>query len=138
MALDPTVHIILAIVFNTLLFYFASAIMCTIMFRREVRKWAWLNLILGVVAACVWVFRGYLDFFGSADLITFGIIIFFICLILWVIGGGISERRAIYATFGAMLIWFTFSWLLLIIFRAAGWLEFSPNDFPTLLDWPLT
>ena len=137
MALEPIVHTILAIVINTVLFYLAAAIMCSIMFRREVKKWSWLNLILGIVAACAWVFRLNLNFLGSAATITFGIIIFFLCWILWVLGGGISERRAIYATLGSMLIWFAFSWLLLIIFQATGWGEFSSQDFPTLLSWPV-
>jgi len=135
MALDHTVHVVLAIIINTVLFYLAGAIMCSIMFRREVKKWSWLNLIIGVIASLAWVFGVNFNFIGSAGAITFGIIIFLLCWVLWVIGGGISERRAMYATFGTMLIWFAFSWVLLMILYAFQVYEFSPTDFPTLIAW---
>lgn len=136
MVLSDTVILILAIVINTVLFYFAAAIMCSIMFRRQVKKWSWLNLILGVVAALCWVFGVNLSFVGSAGAITFGVIIFILCWVVWVLGGGISERRAAYATAGSMLIWFLFSWLLLVILYALGINDvFTPSEFPTLIGW---
>ena len=57
MALGETVVVILEIVINIALFYISAAIMCSIMFRREVKKWSWLNLIMAIVAALIWVFR---------------------------------------------------------------------------------
>ena len=135
MALSPSVYIIIVIIINSVLFYIAAAIMCSIMFRREIKKWSWLNLIMAVVAALAWVFGVNFNFIGSAGAITFGIIIFLICWIIWVLGGGISERRAMYATFGTMIIWFALSWILLVILYAFQVTLFSPSDFPTLIGW---
>jgi hypothetical protein len=132
MALGNTVVVILEIVINIVLFYISAAIMCSIMFRREVKKWSWLNLIMATVAALIWVFRLNIPLGNAAD-ITFGIVIFLVCWLLWVMAGGISERRSVYATVGTFLLWFLFSWILMIIFGAFN-IE-NINNFPTLLNY---
>ena len=133
MALGETVVVILEIVINIALFYISAAIMCSIMFRREVKKWSWLNLIMAIVAALIWVFRLKILFLGNASEITFGLIIFLVCWLLWVMGGGISERRSVYATVGTFFFWFLFSWILMIIF---GLFTIQDIDnFPTLFNF---
>jgi len=138
MALGNTAVLILEIVINIVLFYISAAILCSIMFRRDVKKWSWLNLIMAIVASLIWVFRLNIPL-GTARDITFGIIIFLVCWLLWVMGGGISERRSVYATVGTFLIWFLFSWILMIIFSLFA--VQNIDNFPTLIAWlppPLT
>ncbi len=132
MALGETVVTILEIVINIVLFYISAGIMCSIMFRRDVKKWSWLNIIMAIVASLIWVFRLNIPL-GTARDITFGIIIFLVCWLLWVMGGGISERRSVYSTVGTFLLWFLFSWILMIIFSLFN--VQNIDNFPTLIGW---
>ncbi len=127
-------HIAVVLVINVVLLYISAAILCSIMFRRDAKKWSWLNLIIAVVCTLLWVFAIAL-LTGSAARITFGIIFFLICWGLWVLVGGISERRAIYAAAGTLLIWFLLSWIFMVIMYAFNISYFTPAEFPTLIGW---
>jgi len=86
MALSQTVTIILVIIINIVLFYIAAAIMSVSMFRREAKRWTWLNLIMAGLCTVAWVFGAeFLIVTGSATSIMFGIVIFFLCWIVWVV-----------------------------------------------------
>lgn len=121
---------------NFVLFYIASAIMCGIMFRRDSRRWTWLNIILSAVISVAWVFGWeYIAGLGSAIQILFGVIIFFLCWVIWITLGGVSDKSAGFTTLGTLLLWFLLSWIFLLIMGLVGVIDFSPADFPTLLTW---
>ena len=110
--------------------------MCGIMFRRDTKRWTWLNIIMAALIAVAWVFGwAYLDGLGSATVITFGLIIFFLCYIVWITIGGVGDRSAVYATLGTLILWFLFSWVFMVIMSLTGVTEFTVSDFPTLLAW---
>ena len=69
------VQTIVVILINIVLLYISATILCSIMFRREARKWSWLNLIIAVICSLLWVFALNLPL-GSAGVITFGIIFY--------------------------------------------------------------
>ncbi|MHA1829338.1 MAG: hypothetical protein ACTSX6_11915, partial [Candidatus Heimdallarchaeaceae archaeon] len=102
-------------------------------FRRDAKKWSWLNIIMAIIASLIWVFHLNIGGLGSASEIIFGIIVFLACWILWVIAGGISERRAVYATFSTLLLWFLFCWVLMVIFSLFAVQQL--DNFPTLIAW---
>ncbi len=133
MAVDA--HTIVVILVNIVLFYIAAAILSSIMFRREAKRWSWLNLIMAAICSLIWVFGLTLIQMGSAAVIAFGILFFLICWGIWVIGGGISERRAVYATAGTLLLWFLLSWVFMVIMALFTIGYFSVADFPTLFPW---
>jgi len=128
------VHTIVVILINIVLLYISAAILCSIMFRRDAKKWSWINVIISVVCTILWVFAVNLPL-GSAAVITFGIIFFLICWGLWVVAGGISERRSIYAAAGTLVIWFLFSWVFMVIISLFQIIYFGTADFPTLIPW---
>lgn len=128
------VHTIVVILINIVLFYIAAAILCAMMFSRDVKKWSWLNLIMATVCSLIWVFALNLPL-GSAGTITFGIIFFLICWLIWVVGGGISERRSVYATAGTLVLWFLLSWVFMVIMSLFQITYFTVADFPTLIPW---
>lgn len=128
------VQTIVVILINIVLLYISATILCSIMFRREARKWSWLNLIIAVICSLLWVFALNLPL-GSAGVITFGIIFFLICWVLWVMGGAISERRAVYATAGTLVLWFLLSWVFMVIMSLFQITWFGVSDFPTLIPW---
>ncbi len=128
------VQTIVVILINIVLLYISATILCSIMFRREARKWSWLNLIIAVICSLLWVFALNLPL-GSAGVITFGIIFFLICWVLWVMGGAISERRAVYATAGTFVLWFILSWVFMVIMSLFQITWFGVSDFPTLIPW---
>ena len=128
------VQTIVVILINIVLLYISATILCSIMFRREARKWSWLNLIIAVIWSLLWVFALNLPL-GSAGVITFGIIFFLICWVLWVMGGAISERRAVYATAGTLVLWFLLSWVFMVIMSLFQITWFGVSDFPTLIPW---
>ena len=127
-------HTIVTILINTVLVYISAAILCSIMFSRDAKKWSWLNLIVAVVCALIWEFAFNLPL-GSAAVITFGIIFFLICWGLWVVVGGISERRSVYAATGTLLNWFLLSWVFMVIISLFNISYFSVAEFPTLIPW---
>ncbi len=128
------VQTIVVILINIVLLYISATILCSIMFRREARKWSWLNLIIAVICSLLWVFALNLPL-GSAGVITFVIIFFLICWVLWVMGGAISERRAVYATAGTLVLWFLLSWVFMVIMSLFQITWFGVSDFPTLIPW---
>ena len=125
---------------NFALFYISSAIMCGIMFRRDSRRWAWLNIILSAVMAVAWVYgwqyieNGIVGI-GSAMKILFGVIVFFLCWVIWITLGGVGDKSAGFTTLGTLLLWFLLSWVFLIIMHAVGVTDFLPSHFPTLFTW---
>ena len=128
-------HVIVVILLNIVFLYISAAILCSIMFRRDARKWSWLNLIIAVICSLVWVFAFNLPL-GSAGAITFGIIFFLICWGLWVVVGGISERRSVHAASGTLVIWFLISWVFMVIMYLFNITNiFAVSDFPTLIPW---
>ncbi len=125
---------------NFVLFYISSAILCGIMFRRDSRRWTWLNIILSAVISVAWVFGwGYIDGIiiglGTSTKILFGIIIFFLCWVIWITLGGVGDKSAGFATLGTLLLWFLLSWVFLIIMGLVGVTDFLPEYFPTLFTW---
>ncbi|GAI95583.1 unnamed protein product [marine sediment metagenome] len=136
MALEEPIRTIVVIAINFVLFYIASAILCGIMFRRDSKRWTWLNIIMAALISVAWVFGwGYLAGLGSATVITFGLIIFFLCWIVWVTIGGVGDKSAVYATLGTLILWFLLCWVFMVIMNLTNVTEFNVTDFPTLLDW---
>jgi len=133
MAFD--VKALVVILINIVLFYIAAAILSSIMFRRQARKWSWINAIMAAIASLIWYFGFSFVQFGSAVVIIFGIIFFLVCWVMWVTLGGISERRAVYATTGTLLLWFLLSWVFMVIMGAFAITYFGGGDFPTLFPW---
>ena len=133
MAVD--VHTLVVLLVNIAFFYISAAILSAIMFRREASKWSWINLIMAVICSLIWVFGfPYLPL-GSAAIIVFGILFFLICWGLWVLLGGISERRSVYAATGTLLLWFLLSWVFMVIMNLFAIIYFGGADFPTLFPW---
>ncbi|MCK5303626.1 MAG: hypothetical protein KAJ72_00120 [Candidatus Heimdallarchaeota archaeon] len=136
MALDAPWQIIAVVGINFALFYISSAIMCGIMFRRDSRRWTWLNIILSAVISTAWVFGWvYIDGLGSALKILFGVIIFFLCWVIWITFGGVGDKSAGFTTLGTLLLWFLLSWVFLIIMGLVGVTHFTSTEFPTLFTW---
>ncbi|MCG3222093.1 MAG: hypothetical protein H7641_12015 [Candidatus Heimdallarchaeota archaeon] len=133
MAVD--VHTLVVILVNIVFFYIAAAILSSIMFRREASKWSWINLIMAVICSLIWVFGFTFLVMGSAAIIVFGILFFLICWGLWVLLGGISERRSVYAATGTLLLWFLLSWGFMVIMNLFAITYFGGADFPTLFPW---
>ena len=50
-------------------------------------------------------------------------------------GGAISERRAVYATAGTLVLWFLLSWVFMVIMSLFQITWFGVSDFPTLIPW---
>jgi len=126
---------IVVILINIVFFYIAAAILSSIMFRREASKWSWINLIMAVICSLIWVFGFPLLVMGSAVTIVYGILFFLICWGLWVLLGGISERRSVAAATGTLLLWFLLSWVFMVIMTLFAITYFGGSDFPTLFPW---
>ncbi|MBY9001936.1 MAG: hypothetical protein KGD64_13545 [Candidatus Heimdallarchaeota archaeon] len=124
------------IAINIVLFYISAAIMSAIMYRNDSKRWTWLNIILAAIISTAWVFGWTaIDGLGSASIIAFGIIIFFLCWIVWVFFGAVGERSAVYTTLGTLILWFLLCWVFLVVMSLVSVTDFSVLDFPTLLDW---
>ena len=133
MAVD--VQTLVVILINIAFFYIAAVILSSIMFRRDASRWSWINLIMAVLCSLIWVFGFMFLVMGSAQIIVFGILFFLICWGLWVILGGISERRSVYAAAGTLLLWFLLSWVFMVIMNLFTITYFGGSDFPTLFPW---